>query len=79
MDDNEDEACTNTFSDAILVEFTDTASRNLEEAKREPRLGRPSPEILEERAREAARFLEELEREKKSKEKPLDDDKKQKQ
>jgi len=77
MGDYEDKVCTNTFSDTILVEFIDTASRNLDEAKLEPRYGRPSPEILAERAREAARFLAELEKiasKNKEAKKPLSND-----
>ncbi len=78
MNDNKDERCTNTYSEAILVEFTSTESRNLEEANKEPRFGRPSPEILAERAREAAEFLAELEREANSKARPSNDGEEQK-
>jgi hypothetical protein len=65
MNEKQSERLTNTYSEAILVEFTSTESRNLDEARLEPRYGRPSPEILAERAREAAQFLAELEKQKK--------------
>lgn len=62
MSERKDGCAGNTFSESILYEFTSTESRPLDEARREPRFGGPPPEVLEERAREAARIREEEER-----------------
>ena len=60
MNGERDESFEYTSTDAILVEFTSSGVPIDDAAKRVPRLGRPSREVLEERSREAARFLREL-------------------
>ena len=59
MNDKHDECFNNTFSEAILIEFTSRGIPIDDEVKQRPRRGGPSQAILEERAREAARFLDE--------------------
>jgi hypothetical protein len=66
MSDKDGRIAKNTFFEGILVEFSTEGIPITEEVKSRPRLGGPSPEVLEERAREAKRFLAELEREARS-------------
>jgi hypothetical protein len=61
-DKQHDDRSKNTFFEGILYEFTSKGIPIDDEVRARPRLGIP-PGLIEERKREAARFLEEMNKE----------------